>query len=199
MLCSGGNAIRGLVEVLAAPQLDRGPVLGLVLTLVGNPHRSLSAVIPDSFRALGACAGTQQMLERRSAAITAVALIPAQASVAADTPCLCRCGPTGGGDPFPGMFATAIVRVWFKGWIGLWPFPAITRHWLQCSRDRATNSSAFSGNCGNFKAVGRLSLGALPWRALLFCSGPVTQRQSGAPALAWPVPVPGLIDQPALH
>ena len=61
--------------------------LGVVLTLVGNPHRSLSAVIPDSF-VPWAHVPAPAMLERRSAAMAAVALVPAQASVAADTPLL---------------------------------------------------------------------------------------------------------------
>ena len=61
--------------------------LGLVLTLVANPHRTLSAVIPDSFSPW-AYVSPQQMLERRQAAAKAVALIPADASVAADTPLL---------------------------------------------------------------------------------------------------------------
>ena len=61
--------------------------LGLVLTLVGNPHRTLSAVIPDSFSPW-AYVSPQHMLERRKAASEAVELIPADASVAADTPLL---------------------------------------------------------------------------------------------------------------
>ena len=61
--------------------------LGLVLTLVANPHRTLSAVIPDSFSPW-AYVSPQQMLERRQAAAKAVALIPADSSVAADTPLL---------------------------------------------------------------------------------------------------------------
>ena len=61
--------------------------LGLVLTLVGNPHRTLSAVIPDSFSPW-AYVSPQQMLNRRQAALQAVALIPSDASVAADTPLL---------------------------------------------------------------------------------------------------------------
>ena len=61
--------------------------LGLVLTLVANPHRTFSAVIPDSFSPW-AYVSPQQMLDRRQAASQAVALIPADASVAADTPVL---------------------------------------------------------------------------------------------------------------
>ncbi len=61
--------------------------LGLVLTLLGSPHRSLSAVIPDSF-APWIHVPPQQMLARRQAARQAVALIPPDASVAADTPLL---------------------------------------------------------------------------------------------------------------
>jgi len=61
--------------------------VGLVLTLVGNPHRTLSAVVPDSFSPW-AYVSPQQMLNRRQAALNAIALIPADASVAADTPLL---------------------------------------------------------------------------------------------------------------
>jgi len=61
--------------------------LGLVLTLVGNPHRTLSALIPDSFSPW-IHVPPQQMWQRRQAAFNAIALIPPQASVAADTPLL---------------------------------------------------------------------------------------------------------------
>ena len=61
--------------------------LGLVLTLVANPHRSLSALVPDSFSPW-VHVPPAQMVERRAAALDAVAMIPAQASVAADTPLL---------------------------------------------------------------------------------------------------------------
>jgi len=61
--------------------------LGLVLTLVANPHRSLSALVPDSFSPW-VYVPPGQMLERRAAALDAVAMIPKQASVAADTPLL---------------------------------------------------------------------------------------------------------------
>jgi len=61
--------------------------LGLVLTLVGNPHRTLSALIPDSFSPW-IHVPPQQMLQRRQAALNAMALVPPQASVAADTPLL---------------------------------------------------------------------------------------------------------------
>ena len=61
--------------------------LGLVLTLVGNPHRSLSALIPDSVSPWVHVSATA-MLERQAEAAGAVALIPSQASVAADTPLL---------------------------------------------------------------------------------------------------------------
>ena len=61
--------------------------LGLVLTLVGNPHRSLSALIPDSVSPW-VHVSAPAMFERQSEASGAVALIPSQASVAADTPLL---------------------------------------------------------------------------------------------------------------
>ena len=61
--------------------------LGLVLTLLGNPHRSLSALIPDSFSPW-VHVSPQEMLARRQAARLAVAQVPAGASVSADTPLL---------------------------------------------------------------------------------------------------------------
>ena len=61
--------------------------LGLVLTLLGNPHRSLSALIPDSFSPW-VHVSPQRMLERRDAARAAVAQVPSDASVSADTPLL---------------------------------------------------------------------------------------------------------------
>ena len=61
--------------------------LGLVLTLLGNPHRSLSALIPDSF-VPWVHVPAPAMWERQAAAVEAVALVPRQASVAADTPLL---------------------------------------------------------------------------------------------------------------
>ena len=61
--------------------------LGLVLTLVGNPNRSLSALIPDSFSPWVHVAPAE-MLSRRQVALDAIALIPSGASVSADTPLL---------------------------------------------------------------------------------------------------------------
>lgn len=61
--------------------------LALTLALVGNPHRSLSAIVPDSF-VPWVHVSPAQMLSRRAAALKAVALVPPQASVAADTPLL---------------------------------------------------------------------------------------------------------------
>ena len=61
--------------------------LGLVLTLVGNPHRSLSALVPDSFSPW-VHVPPWAMLQRRAAARNAVASIPPDASVSADTPLL---------------------------------------------------------------------------------------------------------------
>ena len=58
--------------------------LGLTLTLVANPHRSLSALVPDSFSPW-VHVSPAAMLERRAALRDAVALIPEQASVSADT------------------------------------------------------------------------------------------------------------------
>ena len=61
--------------------------LGLVLTIIGNPHRSFSAVIPDSF-VPWIHISPNTMLLRREAALKAVAKVPEKASVAADTPLL---------------------------------------------------------------------------------------------------------------
>ena len=61
--------------------------LGLVLTLVGNPNRSLSAFIPDSFSPW-VHVPPAEMLSRRQVALDAIALIPSGASVSADTPLL---------------------------------------------------------------------------------------------------------------
>ncbi|CAI8435556.1 MAG: Uncharacterised protein [Cyanobium sp. ARS6] len=61
--------------------------LGLLLTLVGNPHRSLSALVPDSFSPW-VHVPPADMLDRRAAALEAVAMVPNQASVSADTPLL---------------------------------------------------------------------------------------------------------------
>ena len=61
--------------------------LGLLLTLVGNPHRSLSALVPDSFSPW-VHVPPAEMLDRRAAALEAVAMVPEQASVSADTPLL---------------------------------------------------------------------------------------------------------------
>ena len=61
--------------------------LGLTLTLVSNPHRSLSALIPDSF-VPWVHISPSAMWQRGEAAREALALIPADASVAADTPLL---------------------------------------------------------------------------------------------------------------
>jgi len=61
--------------------------LGVVLTLAGNPHRSLSALIPDSFSPW-VHVSPQEMLARRQVARLAVAQVPSAASVSADTPLL---------------------------------------------------------------------------------------------------------------
>ena len=59
--------------------------LGLVLTLLGNPYRSLLALIPDS---VVPQVHVPAMLERQGAAVEEVALFLGQASVAAETPLL---------------------------------------------------------------------------------------------------------------
>jgi uncharacterized membrane protein len=63
--------------------------LSLFLALSSNPHRSFSALIPDSIKPW-AQAGIPEQWARREAALTALALIPADATVAAHTPLLPR-------------------------------------------------------------------------------------------------------------
>jgi len=63
--------------------------LSLVLALSANPHQSFSALIPDSIKPW-AQAGIPEQWARRQAALRALAVIPAGASVAAQTPLLPR-------------------------------------------------------------------------------------------------------------
>ncbi len=58
--------------------------IGLVLTFLGNPHRTLSALVPDSF-VPWVHVPPSAMVQRRSEARKALALIPPSASVSADT------------------------------------------------------------------------------------------------------------------
>ncbi len=61
--------------------------VGLLLTLVSNPHRTFSAVVPDSFSPW-VHVSPSEMLERRAVGRKALSLIPPTASVSADTPLL---------------------------------------------------------------------------------------------------------------
>ena len=61
--------------------------LGLLLTLVSNPHRTFSAVVPDSFSPW-VHVSPSEMLKRRALGRKALSLIPPTASVSADTPLL---------------------------------------------------------------------------------------------------------------
>ncbi|MFL0781760.1 MAG: DUF2079 domain-containing protein [Prochlorococcus sp.] len=61
--------------------------LGLVITLASNPHRSLSALVPDSFQPR-VHVSPAAMLKRSQVARAARAMIPPDASLAADTPLL---------------------------------------------------------------------------------------------------------------
>ncbi|KZR74426.1 hypothetical protein PMIT1323_02389 [Prochlorococcus marinus str. MIT 1323] len=61
--------------------------LGLVLTLASNPHRTFSALVPDSFSPF-VHVSPVAMLQRAATARHAVGLVPDNASVAADTPLL---------------------------------------------------------------------------------------------------------------
>jgi hypothetical protein len=63
--------------------------LSLVLAISANPHQSFSALIPDSIKPW-AQAGIPEQWARRQAALGALAVIPAGASVAAQTPLLPR-------------------------------------------------------------------------------------------------------------
>ena len=61
--------------------------LGLLLTLVSNPHRTFSAVVPDSFSPW-VHVSPSEMLKRRAVGRKALSLIPPTDSVSADTPLL---------------------------------------------------------------------------------------------------------------
>ena len=61
--------------------------LGLLLTIVSNPHRTFSAVVPDSFSPW-VHVSPSEMLKRRAVGRKALSLIPPTASVSADTPLL---------------------------------------------------------------------------------------------------------------
>ena len=61
--------------------------LGLALTLASNPHRTFSALVPDSFSPF-VHVSPVAMLQRAATARHAVGLVPDNASVAADTPLL---------------------------------------------------------------------------------------------------------------
>ncbi len=61
--------------------------LGLVVTLLSNPHRTFSALVPDSFSPF-VHVSPVAMLQRAATARHAVGLVPDNASVAADTPLL---------------------------------------------------------------------------------------------------------------
>ena len=61
--------------------------IGLLLTFVSNPHRTFSAVVPDSFSPW-VHVSPSEMLKRRAVGRKALSLIPPTASVSADTPLL---------------------------------------------------------------------------------------------------------------
>ena len=61
--------------------------IGLLLTIVSNPHRTFSAVVPDSFSPW-VHVSPSAMLKRRELGRKAFSLIPPRASVSADTPLL---------------------------------------------------------------------------------------------------------------
>ena len=61
--------------------------IGLLLTFVSNPHRTFSAVVPDSFSPW-VHVSPSEMLKRRALGRKALSLIPPTASVSADTPLL---------------------------------------------------------------------------------------------------------------
>ena len=74
--------------------------LGLTLTLVANPHRSLSALVPDSFSPW-VHVSPAAMLERRAALREAVALIPDQVQCFGRYPRSPLAGAAGGADSIP--------------------------------------------------------------------------------------------------
>ena len=61
--------------------------IGLLLTIVSNPHRTFSAVVPDSFSPW-VHVSPSAMMKRRAVGHKALSLIPSTASVSADTPLL---------------------------------------------------------------------------------------------------------------
>ena len=61
--------------------------IGLLLTFVSNPHRTFSAVVPDSFSPW-VHVSPSEMLKRRAVGRKALSLIPPTVSVSADTPLL---------------------------------------------------------------------------------------------------------------
>ena len=63
--------------------------IGLLFTLVSNPHRTFSAVVPDSFSPW-VHVSPSAMMRRRAAGLKGLSLIPPKASVSADTPLLPR-------------------------------------------------------------------------------------------------------------
>ena len=63
--------------------------IGLLFALVSNPHRTFSAVVPDSFSPW-VHVSPSAMMRRRAAGLKALSLIPPKASVSADTPLLPR-------------------------------------------------------------------------------------------------------------
>ena len=63
--------------------------IGLLMTVISNPHRTFSAVVPDSFSPWVHVSPTA-MVKRRAAGLKALSLIPPTASVSADTPLLPR-------------------------------------------------------------------------------------------------------------
>ena len=63
--------------------------LALLMTIVSNPHRTFSAVVPDSFSPW-VHVSPSEMLKRRAVGLKALSLIPPTASVSGDTPLLPR-------------------------------------------------------------------------------------------------------------
>ena len=171
--------------------------LGLVLTLLGNPHRSLSALIPDSF-VPWVHVPAPAMWERQAAAVEAVALVPAQASVAADTPLLPLLAQREAVIRFPKHTRYRDRQGAVQSGTGSWRFRGTTHLWLQCSSGSATSSGRSAESSGRCTAPAAIAW-CIAARGRWFCSGRLTQRQTGAPALTRPIPVPGLIEQVALY
>ena len=174
--------------------------LGLVLTLVGNPHRTLSAVIPDSFFPLGVIVVSSANAEPPQAPLQAVALIPSDASVAAENAFAAVVGPAGGGRfrfPRHVQYRDRQGRVQPVDWVVA--IPGYHTPLAPVFKGSRNKQQRIQRELRNLKASGDYRLVHCHGGAVV-CSGRCpTLFQARWPALAAPVPVPGLSEQPLLH